>query len=90
MNWICKDCEKSYSIFTERCYNSCRECVIIKQEKKAKDEHDYLVKKVNEFISIFKYDTEKFYKTIAVLAVKNGIEYDESNNNAIIVRGEFR
>lgn len=86
MNWICEDCNKSYSVFTERFYNSCKACVVIKSEKQANERYEYRVKRVKDFITIFKADNEKFYKTIAVLALINGIEFDETNNNAISVR----
>lgn len=89
MSWTCEDCDKSYSILIEKFYNSCRECVTIKNEKREREEYEYRNNKVKEYVSIFKEDTEKFYKTIAVLALINGIEYDATNNNAIKVRCNY-
>jgi len=86
MNWTCEDCKVSYSILTERFYNSCKACVVIKNEKQEKERYEYRVKRIKDFVTVFKADNEKFYKTIAVLALINGIEYDETNNDAINIR----
>ena len=87
MNWICDDCKKQYSIFTERINYSCRECVVNRCKIKEEEDYKNRIYKVKKLISIFKADNEKFYKTIAVLAMLNGIEFDDDNNDAIYIRG---
>ena len=86
MNWNCENCKKSVSFWEKNYFNKCNACMMEEELKKEEKNREERQKKVKEFISIFKADNEKFYKTIAVLAMLNGIEYDDENNDAIIIR----
>jgi hypothetical protein len=86
MNWNCEYCKKSVSFWEKNHFNKCNACITEEQLKKEAQRREERQDQVKKFVSIFKEDNEKFYKTIAVLAMLNGIEYDDENNDAIIIR----
>ena len=86
MNWNCENCKKSVSFWEKTHTLLCNACTIEQRQKKEEEERQERLCKVYKFMHIFKLDQEKFYKTVAVLAMINGIEYDENNNNTIFIR----